>query len=77
MIFSQILNEPHSLRVLARGFRTFNKGIDLIFFNFFLIQSELTVVVNDVVDDKGVALINGAVDGELKFFVKGSFFEFV
>jgi hypothetical protein len=65
LIFSKVLDKPNSLRMFATSFGSFNKSINFVFLYFSLLESYLTVIINDVVDDKGVTLINGAIDGQL------------
>ena len=48
-----------------------------MFLNFFFIKSEFAIVIDNVVDDKGIALINRAVNGQLQFSVGDFLFELV
>jgi hypothetical protein len=76
LIVCQILDEPNSLRILSEKLGTFDESVYFFFGYFLFVQSRSIVVVDDIVDGKGIAMINGAVNGELKFSVQQCILKF-
>lgn len=68
LVFGKVLDEPYRLGMLAGCLWSFDEGINFFFWNFFLIQSDLVIVIDNVVHDKGVTLVNGAVNRKLQLF---------